>query len=72
MDNLGGHSSHIGSRIKSKAIRQRLAKRLHLHLQLTPASWIEHVSRFFAEPTERQIRRGVHRSATEPERAIAA
>lgn len=36
----------------------------------TSASWINQVERFFADLTERQIRRGVHRSTRELERAI--
>jgi len=34
------------------------------------ASWINRVERFFALPTEKQIRRGVHRSIDELEQAI--
>lgn len=36
------------------------------------ASWINQVERFFATLTERQIRRGTHRSTLELERAIKA
>jgi len=34
------------------------------------ASWINQVERFFADLTEKQIRRGVHRSTRQLERAI--
>ena len=36
----------------------------------TSASWPNQVERFFADLTEKQIRRGVHRSTVEPEQAI--
>jgi transposase len=56
MDNYATH--------KTQAIREWLAKRPRWHVHLTPtsASWINQVERFFALLTERQIRRGVHRS----------
>ncbi len=59
---------------KTAAIRAFLAKRPHWHVHLTPtgASWINQVERFFAELTEKQIRRGVHRSTQELEAAINA
>jgi transposase len=55
MDNYATH--------KTPAIRAFLAKRLHWHVHLTPtgASWINQVERFFADLTERQIRRGVRK-----------
>jgi transposase len=66
MDNYATH--------KTPAIRAFLAKRLHWHVHLTPtgASWINQVERFFADLTERQIRRGVHRSTQDLEAAIEA
>jgi hypothetical protein len=36
----------------------------------TVASWINQVERFFAELTDKQIRRGVHRSTRQLEQAI--
>src|ERR1700681_3866983 len=36
--------------------------RWHVHLTPTSSSWINQVERFFALLTERQIRRGIHRS----------
>lgn len=66
MDNYATH--------KTPLIRDWLAKRPRWHVHLTPtgASWINQVERFFALLTERQIRRGVHRSVADLEAAIAA
>jgi hypothetical protein len=41
-----------------------------VHLTPTSASWINQVERFFANLTEKQIRRGVHRSTRQLEAAI--
>jgi transposase len=56
MDNYATH--------KTKLIRDWLARRPRWHVHLTPtsSSWLNQVERFFALLTERQIRRGVHRS----------
>jgi len=56
MDNYATH--------KTPLIRNWLAKRPRWHVHLTPtsSSWLNQVERFFALLTERQIRRGVHRS----------
>jgi transposase len=64
MDNYATH--------KTQKVRNWLAKRPHWHVHLTPtsASWINQVERFFADLTERQIRRGVHRSTAELEADI--
>lgn len=64
MDNYATH--------KTPAIRNWLAKRPHWHVHFTPtsASWLNMVKRFFAEITERQIKRGVHRSAQDLEQAL--
>lgn len=40
-----------------------------LHLTSTSASWINQVERWFADLTERQIRRGTHHSTQELEAA---
>src|SRR3546814_16997215 len=66
MDNYATH--------KTQTIRNWLAKRPRWHVHLTPtsASWINQVERFFAELTEKQIRRGVHRSTRQLEDAIKA
>jgi hypothetical protein len=57
---------------KTKTIRNWLTKRPRGHVHLTPtsASWINQVERFFANLTEKQIRRGVHRSTRQLEAAI--
>jgi hypothetical protein len=59
---------------KTATIRNWLAKRPRWHVHLTPtsSSWLNQVERFFALLTERQIRRGVHRSVDELEAAINA
>lgn len=64
LDNYGTH--------KTKLIRNWLAKRPRFHVHFTPtsASWLNLVERWFALLTERQIRRGVHRSTKELEGAI--
>jgi transposase len=64
LDNYGTH--------KTALIRRWLAKRPHYHVHFTPtgASWINLVERFFALLTEKQIRRGIHRSTRELEQTI--
>ena len=66
MDNASSH--------KTKMIRDWFAKRPRWHVHFTPtsSSWINQVERFFALLTDRQIRRGAHRSTAELEAAIAA
>ncbi len=66
LDNYGTH--------KTPAIHRWLARRPRFHLHFTPtgASWINLVERWFATLTEKQIRRGVHRSTRELEEAIRA
>jgi hypothetical protein len=44
--------------------------RFHVHFTPTGTSWINLVERWFAALTEKQIRRGVHRSTRELETAI--
>jgi len=57
---------------KTPLIRRWLSKRPRVHLHFTPtgASWINLVERWFATLTEKQIRRGVHRSTRALETAI--
>ena len=64
LDNYGTH--------KTALIRRWLAKRPRFHLHFTPtgASWLNLVERWFALLTEKQIRRGAHRSTRELEAAI--
>jgi len=64
LDNYGTH--------KTATIRTWLAKRRRFHVHFTPtsASWINMVERWFATLTEKQIRRGTHRSVRQLETAI--
>ena len=64
VDNYGTH--------KTALIQRWLAKRPRYHLHFTPtgASWLNLVERWFAALTEKQLRRGVHRSTRELEQAI--
>jgi len=57
---------------KTPAIRRWLLRRPRFRVHFTPtsASWINLVERWFAALTEKQIRRGTHRSTRELERAI--
>jgi transposase len=56
LDNLSTH--------KAPTVRRWLAHhpRYHLHFTPTSASWLNMVERFFSELTQKQIRRGTHRS----------
>ncbi len=62
---------HYGTH-KTPLIRRGLARhpRYHLHFTPTRASWLNRVERWFATLTERQLRRGVHRSTRELETAL--
>jgi len=64
LDNYGTH--------KTQLIHDWMAKRPRFHLHFTPtsASWLNLVERWFAGLTEKQLRRGVHRSTKELEQAI--
>ncbi|MGC2402344.1 MAG: IS630 family transposase [Acidobacteriaceae bacterium] len=64
LDNYGTH--------KTALVRQWLHKRPRYHLHFTPthASWLNQVERWFALLTQRQIKRGSHRSIQELEAAI--
>ncbi len=57
---------------KTALIRSWLAKRPRYHIHFTPthSSWLNLVERWFAALTEKQLRRGVHRSTRELEQAI--
>jgi transposase len=63
-DNYGTH--------KTAMIRKWFAKRPRFHVHFTPTygSWINRVERWFAELTNKRIRRGVFRSVKELETAI--
>jgi len=64
LDNYGTH--------KTPLIKRWLLRHPHFHMHFTPtgASWINQVERFFADLTNRQLRRGAHRSTLELESAI--
>jgi transposase len=64
LDNYGTH--------KAPPIRRWLVRhpRFHLHFTPTGASWMNLVERWFATLTEKQIRRGAHRSIRALEAAI--
>ena len=64
LDNYGTH--------KTALIRKWFAKRPRFHLHFTPTygSWLNLVERWFAELTNKRIRRGVFRSVKELEAAI--
>lgn len=66
MDNYATH--------KTPAIRNWFARRPRWHIHFTPtsASWLNLVERFFAELTEKQIKRGAHRSVNELKSAITS
>src|SRR2546428_9734134 len=64
LDNYGTH--------KTPLIHRWLLRhpRFHLHFTPTYSSWINQVERWFAQLTEKQIRRGTHRSTRALEDAI--
>ena len=64
LDNYGTH--------KTPAVKAWLARhpRFHVHFTPTSASWLNQVERWFALLTQKQIKRGTHRSTVELERAI--
>jgi transposase len=66
LDNYGTH--------KTPAIKRWLQRhpRFHLHFTPTGGSWLNLVERWFALLTEKQLRRGVHRSVRELQEAIRA
>jgi transposase len=66
LDNYGTH--------KTPSIHRWLARRPRFHLHFTPtsSSWLNLVERWFAQLTEKQIKRGAHRSTRALEVAILA
>lgn len=66
MDNYGTH--------KTLTIRRWFARhpRFKVHFTPTSASWLNQVERWFATLTDKQIRRGTHRSTRQLEDAIRA
>jgi transposase len=64
MDNYGTH--------KTPTIKRWLVRhpRFIVHITPTSASWLNQVERWFAELTNKQIKRGTHRSTLALEQAI--
>jgi transposase len=64
MDNYGTH--------KTPTVRSWFARhpRFHVHFTPTSASWLNMVERWFGLLSEKQIKRGTHRSTMELEQAI--
>jgi transposase len=64
LDNLSTH--------KTPAVRRWFARhpRFHVHFTPTYSSWLNQIERWFALLEQRQLKRGVHKSATQLERAI--
>ena len=64
LDNYGTH--------KTPAVKRWFLRHPEYHLHFTPtsASWLNQVERFFAEITEKRIRRGVFRNVAALEAAI--
>jgi transposase len=64
---LGNYATH-----KTPAIKDWLIKhpRFRLHFTPTSSSWLNPVERWFAELTNRKLRRSAHRSVTELEADI--
>jgi transposase len=66
MDNYATHKTPI---IRDWLVRR---PRWQVHLTPTSSSWLNQIERFFAALTERQIRRGVHKSVDDLTDAIMA
>jgi len=64
MDNYGTH--------KTPKVKAWLARHPRLHVHFTPssASWLNQVERWFALLSEKQIKRGTHRSTVALDQAI--
>lgn len=63
LDNHGTHTAPTGKRWLAQH------PRYHLHFTLTFCSWLNQVEMWFSLLTQRQLRRGVHRSVMEIEAA---
>jgi transposase len=64
---LDNYATHKTPRIKEWLIRH---PRFHLHFTPTSGSWLNLVERWFAELTNRKLRRSAHRSVLELERDV--
>jgi transposase len=64
LDNLSTH--------KTAAVQRWFSRRPRFHVHFTPtySSWLNQIERWFGLLEQRQLKRGVHRSSTELERAI--
>jgi transposase len=65
LDNYGTHKTPMIHRWRARH------PRVHVHFTPTGASWINLVERWFATLTDKQLRRGVHRSTRQLEAAIS-
>ncbi|WP_405065001.1 IS630 family transposase [Kribbella sp. NBC_01510] len=61
---LDNYATHETPKVKEWLIRH---PRFHLHFTPTSSSWLNLVERWFAELTNRKLRRSAHRSITEVE-----
>jgi transposase len=66
---LDNYATHKTPQIKAWLIKH---PRFHLHFTPTSSSWLNLVERWFAELTNRKLRRSAHRSITELEADIRA
>ena len=66
---LDNYATHKTAAVKRWFLRR---PEYHLHFIPTSSSWLNQVERFFAEITEKRIRRGVFKSVEALERAIEA
>ena len=66
MDNYATHKAPV---VKAWLLKRPL---WHMHFTPTSASWLNQVERFFALLTQRQLRRGAHRSVGQLQDAITA
>jgi transposase len=64
---VDNYATHKTANIKRWLLRH---PRFHVHFTPTSASWLNLVERWFGLLTERQIRRGTHRSTTQLQAAI--
>jgi transposase len=63
------YATHKTPEVKKWLLRH---PRFHLHFTPTSASWLNLVERWFAELTNRKLRRSTHRSVTDLERDVRA
>ena len=64
---VDNYATHKTAAVKRWLIRNH---RFHVHFTPTSSSWLNLVERWFGLLSERQIRRGTHRSTTQLQRAI--